>query len=145
MMNDMKRIISALFISVLLVSSCGHARVEPEYVEPQVPVTFTNTSGDWKLIEWKGDKVEDGMVSIHLKNKEFVLVQKIGSMYPVEYTGSYNLLEEDGKGMIIRGLYDYTYEYWEHNYIITSLTAKKMEWTSEDDPEDVYLYERVEE
>ncbi len=139
-MRVMRKILIAIFV-VLAAASCR--RVEPEPQEPQLPVTFTNTAGEWNLSSWKGSDVEEGTVWIRLKNKEFVLRQSVGSMYPVEYTGSYNLIEEEGVGTIIRGLYDYTYEYWEHKYVITSLTSKQMEWTSMDDPDDIYIYTKV--
>lgn len=131
-----------LSIAALVLSSCGGHEPE-ELQEPQLVVNFTNTSGDWKLVEWKGNIMDPSPVYLRLKNKEFVLWQSTGSMYPTKVTGSYNLLEEDGN-MIMRGLYDYTYEYWNHKYIVSSLTATKMEWTSVDDPTDISLYERTE-
>ena len=138
----MKKYIIAAFACLGILCSC-HKETPEEIVEPQVPVTFTNTSGDWVLTTWKGNDMSAAPVYLRLKNKEFTLWQNVNSMYPEKYTGEYNLIEEEGTGTIIRGMYDYTYEYWQHKYIITSLTATKMEWTSEDDPEDVSLYERT--
>lgn len=136
----MKKILFAIFGAALLLCSC-HKEVVPP-VEPQLPVTFTNTAGEWRLVEWRG-QTDVPTAYIRLKDKEFVLWQTAGSMYPTKVTGSYNLVEEEGVGMIIRGMYDFTYEYWEHMYLITSLTASKMEWTSMDDPTDVSVYERT--
>ncbi|MCQ2139704.1 MAG: hypothetical protein MJZ09_04950 [Bacteroidales bacterium] len=136
----MKKILFAIFGAALLLCSC-HKEVEPP-VEPQLPVTFTNTAGEWRLVEWRG-QTDVPTAYIRLKDKEFVLWQTAGSMYPTKVTGSYNLVEEEGVGMIIRGMYDFTYEYWEHMYLITSLTASKMEWTSMDDPTDISVYERT--
>ncbi|MCQ2146748.1 MAG: hypothetical protein MJZ16_04440 [Bacteroidales bacterium] len=133
--------IATICLSALLIFSC--TKVEPEDVEPQIPVTFTNTAGDWVLSSWRGEDMSGTPVYVRLKDKKFTLWQSVGSMYPVKYTGEYNLYEEDGLGMIIRGMYDYTYEYWAHKYSITSLTKTKMEWTSLDDPTDVSLYERT--
>lgn len=139
-MTGMKRIIIAIFIAFATASCTGC--LDPSMTD-EIPVTFTNTAGEWELVMWRGSDVEFGTVNVTLKDKEFVLRQSVGSMYPVEYTGSYNLIEEEGVGTIIRGLYDYTYEYWEHKYIVTSLTSSSMEWTSMDDPGDIYLYYKV--
>lgn len=124
--------------------ACRHN--DPEPVEPQLVVNFTNTRGDWELVSWKGDSLPAGIrVSLSLKSadKTFVLEDNTDSMYPVIRTGSYNIFEEEGIGMILMGLYDYTHEYWNHQYVITSLTGTKMELTAFDDPSDVSVYKRV--
>lgn len=139
---SMKKYLLIIAAALFCLASCVKERVEDVPVE--LPVSFTNTSGDWELSEWKGQPVEQGSVYIRLKNKEFVLWQKVGSMYPVKYTGSYNLLEEDGVGTIIRGIYDYTYDYWGNQYIISKLYSNKMVWVSADDPDDTYIYIRTE-
>lgn len=134
------KFILAAALSVLALLSC---QKEKKFVEPELPVTFYNTSGAWELESWNSASMDKVLVSVTLKDKRFVLTQTVGSMYPVEYTGDYNLVEVDGKGTLIRGIYDYTYEYWSHNYYITGLTHNKMVWVSEDDPEDVYVYRRA--
>lgn len=126
-----------VFLAFALVSCKKEPVPQPE---PQLPVNFTNTAGEWVLQSWKGEDMADAGIYLSLRDKEFVLWQSVGSMYPVKYTGSYNIYEEEGTGMIIRGIYDYTYEYWNNRYIITSLTENSMEWTSVDDRSDVYLY-----
>lgn len=137
----MKKIIIAIFC-MLAAAACE--KPAPEVVEEQLRVSFSNVAGEWDLTEWKGNAVESGTVVVKLnRDKTFTLSQTVGSMYPAEYTGEYNLVEEEGRGTAIRGIYDYTYEYWEHRYIVTSLTESKMEWTSEDDAEDVYIYCRI--
>lgn len=134
----MKRILCLITFAVLLLASCTKP-AQPQ-AEPQLYVNFTNTSGDWVLQSWKGNDMSESGIYLRLKNKEFTLWQSVGSMYPVKYTGSYNLVEEEGTGTIIRGVYDYTFDYWQHKYVITSLTSSTMEWTSLDDRSDVYVY-----
>ena len=111
--------------------------------DPQLPVTFTNTSGDWVLDTWEGNDMSSAQIYLRLKNKEFVMWQSVNSMYPVKYTGTYNITEIEGTGFVIRGMYDYTYEYWQHQYVISSLTSDTMEWTSLDNPADVSVYRRT--
>lgn len=137
----MKKYLITILACLAFMCSCN--KVEPEEVEPQIPVTFTNTSGDWVLSTWKNNDMSATPIYLRLKDKKFVLWQSVGSMYPVKYTGEYNLIEEDGFDTMIRGIYDYTYEFWSHNYFITSLTAKEMEWTSSDDPDDISVYIRT--
>lgn len=138
---------SRFFILALAALFClAGCKKAPVDNEPELPVNFTNTAGDWKLVEWNGNSMSDGKepgVFIHLKGGEFVMWQSVGSMYPAKYTGTYNILEEEGVGMIIRGMYEYTYEYWQHKYVITSLKSRKMVWTALDDPSDVSVYERT--
>lgn len=138
---SMRKYIIAILACLALACSCK--RIDPEPEVPQLPVTFTNTSGDWVLVTWRGEDMGAVPVYVRLKDRRFSLWQSVGSMYPVNYTGDYNLYEEEGLGMVIRGIYDYTYEYWSHKYCVTSLTATTMEWTSLDDPTDVSLYERT--
>ncbi|MBP9998141.1 MAG: hypothetical protein KBS67_02755 [Bacteroidales bacterium] len=129
-MAGYRKIISALLtaVAILTMSSCQKAELpEPE---PQLAVNFTNTSGEWELKTWNGNDMSDTPMHLTLKAKKFTIVQTIGSMYPETFTGSYNIYEEEGLGMIIRGIYDYTYEYWANRYIISSLTASSMEWTT---------------
>lgn len=137
----MKKFIAIFAACLMFAASCSD---KSEPVVPQLPVTFTNTSGDWTLSEWNGNPMPEGSVYIRLRNREFVLMQNVGSMYLTKYTGSYNLIEEEGVGTIIRGIYDYSYEYWSHNYIISSLTANEMVWTAQDKSEDTYKYIRTE-
>lgn len=137
----MKKIIIAIFC-VLAAVACE--KPAPEAPQPvQLRVSLTNIAGEWDLMQWKGNAVESGSVVVKLsKDKTFVLTQTVGSMYPAEYTGEYNLVEE-AEGTVIRGIYDYTYEYWDHQYKITSLTEEEMEWTSTDDAEDIYVYSKI--
>lgn len=87
--------------------------------------------------------MSSAQIYLRLKNKEFVMWQSVNSMYPVKYTGTYNITEIEGTGFVIRGMYDYTYEYWQHQYVISSLTSDTMEWTSLDNPADVSVYRRT--
>lgn len=142
-MINMKRFfiaaLSCMFVA-LAASSCKK-HVDP--AEPQLPVTFYNTSGYWKLESWKGHGMKDVEVYIHLKDRKYTLRQNVGSMYLTEYTGEYNLIEEEGIGTIIRGIYDYTWEYWNSSYVITSLTATQMVWVDRDRSENSQVFVRI--
>lgn len=137
----MRKYILIVFAALCCLLSCNKNARPAE--DPQLVVNFTNTSGDWVLESWKGQPMDRTPVYIHLKAKEFVMMSSVGSMYLHKTTGSYNLYEVEGVGMVIRGIYDFTYDYWSHEYVISSLTAKKMVWTSMDDPEDVHIYART--
>lgn len=129
-MLGFRKILAALFAAAAFISvaSCQKTVIPEE--EPQLVVNFTNTAGDWDLATWNGNDMSRTPMHLTLKAKRFTILQTSASMYPEEFTGSYNLYEEEGLGMIIRGVYDYTYEYWENRYIISSLTASSMEWKS---------------
>lgn len=127
-------------VGLMSLASCRKA---PAAQQEQLPVTFFNTSGVWELAQWSGGDISGTSVSMTLKEKKFTLVQTIGSMYPVTYTGTYNLIPKEGGEVVIRGMYDYTWEYWSHNYRVVSLTASEMVWESEDDEKDVYTYRKI--
>lgn len=140
-MKTFSRILTAVAMAALMaLTSCRKA---PAPQEEQLPVTFFNTSGVWELTQWSGGDISGTPVSITLKEKKFTLVQSVGSMYPATYTGTYNLIRKEGGEVVIRGIYDYTWEYWAHNYRIVSLTASEMVWVSEDDEKDVYTYRKI--
>lgn len=115
-------------VSLLVTASCK--KNVPE-APVQLPVTFYNTSGMWKLQQWNGSDV-DFNLTIELKDKKFKMTQDVGSMYPVTYTGSYNLITLEDDSVIIRGMYDHTSEFWDSEYVIASLTAAHMLWVDKD-------------
>ncbi|MCQ2185963.1 MAG: hypothetical protein MJY92_04485 [Bacteroidales bacterium] len=135
----MKKLVLLLISAAFCCISCKKAAVDP--VEPQLDITFINTSGDWKLDKWKAETVPFELY-IHLKAKKFVMAHNVGSMYMERTTGSYNLVT-DNYGTCIRGLYDFTNSFWSHTYKITSLTASRMEWVAMDDPDDIQVFVRV--
>lgn len=140
-MNKMRMMIAAALFSLAALGGCNK-NVEPEK-DPELPVTFYNTKGDWKLVSWKGQPMGEGIVYLRLKDKKFVMLQNLGSMYLQKFTGEYNLTEEIGVGTTIRGIYDYTWEYWHSTYIISSLTKDKMVWTDRDDEANIQVFSRI--
>lgn len=127
--------VAGLFVA----SSCR--KVEPE-VPAQLPVTFYNTSGTWKLQQWNDSDVAFNL-TLELKDKKFTMTQDVGSMYPVTYTGSYNLITLEDDSVCIRGMYDYTSEFWASEYVIASLTADQMLWVDRDHREKSQLFVRI--
>lgn len=132
--------IAAICLSMVMALSC---RKETPVVEPQLPVNFYNTAGTWELVSWSGGDMTGTSVRIVLKDRKFELTHDVGSMYPVTYTGSYNLVTREDDTVVIRGIYDYTYGYWAHDYRIGSLTASEMLWVADDAPDDIYRYRRI--
>lgn len=137
----MKKYLYLICAIALCAASCNKAAVSPAQ-DPELTVNFTNTAGYWVLESWQGHDMSETSITLYLKNKEFTLWQSIGSMYPVEYTGTYNLVEVEGKPMMLRGMYDYSYEFWAHNYYVTSLTATHMVLEADDDPENIQIFKK---
>lgn len=134
----MKRYIVILLCAALAFCSC--TLDEPKLKQQQLAVNFSNTAGYWSLTGLP----EGASVILHLNStdKTFVLEQNTDSMYPVKYTGTYNLLEYEGFGMVLRGIYDYTWEFWNHEYLVERLTADEMTLKAVD-TEEVFVYERL--
>ena len=65
-------------------------------------------------------------------------------MYPVLYTGDYELEYDWRVGDVISGTYDFGLGAWEHEYVITDLYKKSMVWTAKDDSAYVQKFVRIE-
>lgn len=136
-----KNFIIMMLAVVCLFAASSCRKAEPD-VPAQLPVTFYNTSGTWKLHQWNGSDVAFNL-TLELKDKKFTMTQDVGSMYPVTYTGSYNLITLEDDSVCIRGMYDYTSEFWDSEYVIASLTADKMLWIDRDQSGKSQLFIRI--
>lgn len=145
-MIQMKKYLLIFALALMACVSCNKPDLpEPE---PQLVVNFTNTKGVWKLSQWKGEALPTGTflyLKLDQKDKTFIIYDNLASIYGVKLTGRYNLVEDYVFGQVLTGEYDYTFEYWSHDYAVTSLTATRMELTAIDDKTEVSLYERVDE
>ena len=75
----------------------------------------------------------------------FEIYQNTASMYPVLYTGTYELEYDWRIGDVISGIYDYEQGKWAHEYIITDLYKESMVWTAKDDASYVQKFVSVDE
>ena len=143
----MKHISKILCIAGLL---CAIACVKEEQVgEPQLEVNRNNISGEWELVEWNGNSLEEGTffrINLVRNDGTFTIVQNMDAFpeIPREITGRYDLREDEVYGSVISGIYDHEYGLWANDYIVTLKDADSMVWTSVSDPEDVSVYIRAE-
>lgn len=142
----MKHISKILCIAGLL---CAIACVKEEQVgEPQLEVNRNNISGEWELVEWNGNSLEEGTffrITLVRNDGTFTIVQNMDAFpeIPREITGRYDLSEDEVYGSVITGIYDHDSGFWSHKYSITVLTSRMMKWVAVDDPSFVQLFERV--
>lgn len=139
----MKKITNLLMLfAIALFAACD----DPiDTTEPTLEVKPYNLEGTWQLAEWNGASLADSTyVYLVLDRKlTFEIYQNTASMYPMLYTGTYELEEDWRVGDVISGKYDYEQGAWNHEYVITNLYKESMTWTSKGDAADVQKFVRV--
>lgn len=139
----MKNLLKIALLTLTL-AVCG-ACDDDEQVQTQLKPNANNIAGTWQLAEFDGATLAEGTyVYIEFTRKDmlFDLYQNLGSFSAEKRTGRYNIIEKDGTGTVIRGLYDHGIGDWGHDYLIGEFTAERMVWTALDDPENVSVYVR---
>lgn len=134
-MKLFRTIIMVLSAAVVL-ASCTEETPVVEYLD----VTPNNISGEWELVQWNGNALEDGTyfyIEFIRKDRKYVIYQNFKSIgeFPQVLTGTFNIETDVELGAIIRGMYDFDGGYWAHDYEVNNLTSGQMEWVAVDDIE----------
>lgn len=144
----MKRLfgLTLLAAAMLAIVSCTEKH---EAGEQYLDVTANNISGIWELTEWNGGNELAAGTYVYIeftrRDQLFTMYDNLNSFSARRRTGRFNIINDDSIGAaVILGMYDYSAGDWQHNYIITGLTAAQMTWTAADDPENISVYRRVE-
>ena len=141
--KDMKKITNLLMLlAVALLAACDDF---VETLKPTLEVKPYNLDGTWKLETLNGKQLADSTyVYLVLDRKyAFELYQNTSSMYPMMYTGDYELDYDWRVGDVISGVYDYGLGTWSHEYVVTDLYEQSMMWTAKDDSTFVQKFVRV--
>lgn len=132
----------ALFSLALAV--CGACDDDDVVETPLIP-NANNIAGTWQLVEFNGETLAEGTyvyIEFIRKDMLFEMYQNLDSFQQRKLTGRFNILEEEGVGYVIRGLYDHGTGDWNHDYLITKFTNERMVWMAQDDSDDVSVYMR---
>ena len=138
----MKKIINLLLLlAVVLFVACDETIEAPETLE----VKPYNLEGTWVLAELNGDALADSAYVYLVIDRGYTyeIYENTASMYPVLFTGKYELEYDWRVGDVISGTYDYDLGAWDHEYVITNLYEKSMTWTAKDDASYVQEFVRV--
>lgn len=138
----MKKIINLLLLlAVVLFVACDETIETPETLE----VKPYNLEGTWVLAELNGDALADSAYVYLVIDRGYTyeIYENTASMYPVLFTGKYELEYDWRVGDVISGTYDYDLGAWAHEYVITNLYEKSMTWTAKDDASYVQEFVRV--
>jgi hypothetical protein len=138
----MKKIINLLLLlAVVLFVACDETVETPETLE----VKPYNLEGTWVLAELNGDALADSAYVYLVIDRGYTyeIYENTASMYPVLFTGKYELEYDWRVGDVISGTYDYDLGAWDHEYVITNLYEKSMTWTAKDDASYVQEFVRV--
>ena len=140
----MKKITNLLMLlAIALFVACD----EPiDTTEPTLEVKSHNLDGVWQLEELNGNSLASGSYVYLVLDRKYTyeIYQNTASMYPVLYTGDYELEYDWRVGDVISGTYDFGLGAWEHEYVITDLYKKSMVWTAKDDSAYVQKFVRIE-
>lgn len=138
----MKKIINLLLLlAVVLFVACDETIEAPETLE----VKPYNLEGTWVLAELNDDALADSAYVYLVIDRGYTyeIYENTASMYPVLFTGKYELEYDWRVGDVISGTYDYDLGAWDHEYVITNLYEKSMTWTAKDDASYVQEFVRV--
>lgn len=140
--------INAIFAAFCLLSCVCCSKPDNGGEEPLLEVNRNNISGEWELVEWNGNSLEEGTffrITLVRNDGTFTIVQNMDAFpeIPREITGRYDLREDEVYGSVISGIYDHDSGFWSHEYSISSLTAVRMQWVAVDEPGFVQIFERV--
>ena len=138
----MKKIFNLLMLfAVALFAACD------ETVEPieTLEVKPYNMEGTWMLAELNGSALADSTYVYLVLDRRctYEIYENTASMYPVLFTGKYELEYDWRVGDVISGTYDYELGAWGHEYVITDLYKESMVWTAKDDASYVQKFVRV--
>ena len=138
----MKKIFNLLMLfAVALFAACD------ETVEPieTLEVKPYNMEGTWMLAELNGSALADSTYVYLVLDRRctYEIYENTASMYPVLFTGKYELEYDWRVGDVISGTYDYELGAWGHEYVITDLYKESMVWTAKDDTSYVQKFVRV--
>lgn len=145
MRNIIGIVLSALLGCMALGSISCTKESAPEV--KTLEVNSNNISGCWELVSWKGLPLAEGAyvyIEFTRKDSLFDIYQNLDSFSVRHLTGRFAIYEDEVRGPVIRGEYDYGKGDWAHRYAVT-LTADTMVWTALDDSEDVSVYSRCSE
>ena len=138
----MKKIFNLLMLfAVALFAACD------ETVEPieTLEVKPYNMEGTWMLAELNGSALVDSIYVYLVLDRRctYEIYENTASMYPVLFTGKYELEYDWRVGDVISGSYDYELGAWGHEYVITDLYKESMVWTAKNDASYVQKFVRV--
>lgn len=141
-MKTIFRILTLVMLSISF-TACSH---DDELVIVKLDVNYANLNGTWKLTEWNGAPLADGIycyIELFRKDHTFKMYHNMDSMYARLITGTFQLEDDPYLGTVIRGEYDYGQGEWNNEYIITDLLETgSMIWTVNGNATDVSKYER---
>lgn len=136
----------AIFFVVFSFAACSNDDVD--FAPKSLDVTPHNVSGYWKLTEYNGQNIPQGLfcyVEYIRKNRKFVMYQKFDSMYPRRITGVFSIEKDKYGKYILSGKYDYGMGEWNNKYFVTELLEGSMILTADSENAEISKYIRCNE
>ena len=138
----MKKIFNLLILFAVALFAACEETIEPNETLEVKPY---NIEGAWVLAELNGSSLADSAYVYLVLDRRctYEIYENTASMYPVLFTGKYELEYDWRVGDVISGTYDYDLGAWGHEYVITDLYENTMTWTAKDDASYVQKFVRV--
>lgn len=138
----MRRFLKIALMALLLAAGTACTKEENK-TSQYLDVTSNNIAGTWTLSEWNGEPLADGLfmyIELIRRDRKFAFYENMTgtSNVTTKKTGYFDLFDED----VITFLYDNSQTQYGKRYIISELTADRMVWTMEDNPDEVSVYIR---
>ncbi len=133
---------------MLLLSGVAACSSDDEFTPQSLEVTPNNISGIWALAEVNGEPLPDGLycyIEFVRRERTFTMYQKFDSMYPRRLTGKFSITQDEYKGYILSGKYDFGAGDWNNSYIVTDLFEESMVLTVDSENGEVSKYVRCNE
>lgn len=142
----MKTLWNALALFMLLL---GCAACEDDETAASFPeVTAATLNGTWQLVEFDGHSLNaETYCYLHLirRDRTFEMYSNLQTGYADLTTGSFEIEQDPYLGAVISGDYAFGNGKWNHEYIVSELTADgKMVWVNKDDASQVQVFRRCE-
>ncbi|MBE6297120.1 MAG: hypothetical protein E7088_01325 [Bacteroidales bacterium] len=140
-MNTLQRTMAMLLLAIVAVACSSDDEIKPQPLE----VTPNNVSGIWALASVNDEPLPDGLfcyIEFVRRTREFTMYQKFDSMYPRRITGTFAIENDEYKGALLSGKYDFGAGAWNNSYIVTSLFENSMVLTVDAENGEVCKYVR---
>lgn len=150
MKNNIFSYVALMLAVTLCACSDDDERVKPD---ANLPVNYASIAGIWQLATWNGAEMNDECYLYMIIDRKaddqsgrraFQTYQNIDSSKSRHLTSTYELTDDEDRGVIISGMYDHSAGFWNSEYFITDLSGDTMTWTVTDDDSDRSVYIRCE-
>lgn len=137
----------AAFLTITTLAIAGCERPAPMPNEENIAVTYMAIDGCWQLNMWQGAPMADDTflyIEFNRMEHRYTIWDNLNSMYAVDTTGTFTIIEEEDGTYTIMGAYDHGVGDWSNEYRVALLEdGERMQWWSRNGANQVMDFIRV--